>query len=127
MRAIDFAELGIKKFTFYYVLSVLILSAFSSFIESQFFQTYNTFSLGMLSSFLIQFLILELRLIAAKQKADASILQISISILSMLLNVVAIIIFIKYYNKNLALIGFLVAFNLSIINIVIISYFLSKK
>lgn len=127
MNAIDFTKIEKKKFNFYYFLSISVYLLFSFWMENWFFNTSHLFTYGMVSCFVIQFLIMELRLNAVLSRQNASMLQMSISFLSFFLNILILIFFIKYFNKNTILLGFLIAFNIGLINIVFISYFLSKQ
>ena len=123
MKALDFNHVKISKFIAYYLVLVFVYFLIAVVIEHRYFPNPEfTFTSGMLFSFIIQFLLLILRIYFIQRRfRNSGEIQTAFSFLSIFINF-AVLIFLLYLANNFSVIfGFFIAHNLNMLNIALIT------
>ena len=129
MNALDLSKVSLLKFNAYYALATGIYLLVSSTLEERFFPNPElAFTNGLFIGLIVQFCILNLRIILMqKQLKRSGEIQISFAFLSILINIIVLIVLISIKNNFSLVFGFFIAHNLNILNIAFITTRSVKK
>ena len=129
MNALDLSKVSLLKFNAYYALAMGIYLLISSTLEERFFPNPElAFTNGLFIGLIVQFCILNLRIILMqKQLKRSGEIQISFAFLSILINIIVLIVLISIKNNFSLVFGFFIAHNLNILNIAFITTRSVKK
>lgn len=129
MKAFDLSKVNLIKFNIYYLALSAIYLLISSRLELRFFPNPELFfTIGLMIGLGIQFSFLNLRINIMKSDIQKSgNLQMMLSFLSIVINVIALIILLSFINNFSLVFGFFIAHNLNILNIALITNRSTKK
>ena len=129
MNALDLSKVSLLKFNTYYALSIGIYLLISFSMERRFFPNPEfAFTMGVLIGLVIQFVILNLRIILMqRQLKHSGEIQITFSFLSIFINIIILLVLLSALNNFSLVFGFFIAHNLNILNIAFITNRSVKK